>query len=109
MDPPDSLKDRIDLFKAYGAVFRRDDELFSEVSWTAVFEGQNIHPERPHPLTFGTPLDRIDEVLSQTRDIIARGAEAMPSHADFLKRACGAVLGPGDPPAETAEQILSIR
>ena len=109
MDPPDSLKERIELFKGYGAVFRRDDELFSEVSWTAAFEGQNVHPARPHPLTFGTPLDRIDEVLGQTRDIISRAAEAMPSHAEFLKRACGAVLGPGDPSAEPAEQILSIR
>ena len=110
IDPPDSLKERIELFKGYGAVFRREDELFSEVSWTAVFEGQNVHPAQPHPLTFGTPLDKIEDVLKRSRDMISQGVEAMPSHAEFLARGCGAVLDTRSEPAtETPEEIVSIR
>jgi tryptophan halogenase len=93
MDPPDTLMARIDLFKGYGRVFRREDDLFSEISWTTVFEGQNVRPRGPDPLTLGTPIEHIDEVLRHTRETIARGVEAMPAHAEFLTRVCGATLG----------------
>jgi tryptophan halogenase len=110
MKPPESLQERIELFKGHGTVFRREDELFSEASWTAVFEGQNVHPAKPHPLTYGTPLEKIDDVLRRSREMIAQGVEAMPSHAEFLTRSCGAVLGSGTQPAiENPEQIVSIR
>ena len=93
MDPPDTLEARIELFKGFGRIFRREDELFSEISWTAVFEGQNLHPANPDPLTFGMPLEQIQELLRRTRETIRRGMESMPSHPDFLTRNCGAVLG----------------
>jgi len=97
MKPPTTLSARIELFEGYGRVFRRDDDLFSEVSWTAVFEGQNVHPAKPDPLTLGTPLDRIEEVLAYNRKMIARGVETMPSHPEFLARSCGAILGADAP------------
>ena len=41
---PDSLRQRIELYKGYGRVFRTEDELFSPLSWTAVLEGQEFIP-----------------------------------------------------------------
>jgi tryptophan halogenase len=81
---PDTLAERIDLFRGYGRIFRREDELFSAVSWTSVFEGQNINPSGPDPLTLGMPIERIESALAQVRSIIANGVASMPTHADFL-------------------------
>jgi tryptophan halogenase len=93
MTPPDTLVERIELFKGNGRLYRREDDLFGDVSWTAVFEGQDLHPAHPHPLTLGTPLDRIEDVLRRTRETIAGGVAAMPTHPEFLVRSCGATLG----------------
>jgi tryptophan halogenase len=83
---PDRLRDRIELYRGYGRVFRKEDELFSPVSWTAAFEGQNIHAEGFDPLTLGLPLEQIDTILRQQRELIRRGVQAMPPHADYISR-----------------------
>ena len=95
---PDRLRDRIELFRGYGRVFRKEDELFSPVSWTAVFEGQGIRPEGFDPLTCGMSLDEIDAGLARQRQLIRQAVEAMPAHADYV----AGIAGP------RAEQRLSI-
>jgi tryptophan halogenase len=95
LDIPDSLKARIELYKGYGRVFRTQDELFSPVSWTSVFEGQGLHAEGFDPLTAGMPIERIDSVLKQTRAMVAKAVEAMPRHADFVAGICGSVGAEG--------------
>jgi tryptophan halogenase len=87
---PDRLRERIELYRGYGRVFRKDDELFSPVSWTAAFEGQNVHAESYDPLALGLPLDQIEATLRQQRELIRRGVAAMPSHADFV----AGIVGP---------------
>ena len=94
IDIPDTLKERIELFRGYGRIFRRDDELFSTVSWTAVFEGQGVQPEACDPLTYAVPIERIDSALTEMRELVRGGVAAMPSHGDFLSRSVGATLGP---------------
>jgi tryptophan 7-halogenase len=42
MDVPDSLTEKVELFRANGQIFREEDELFTETSWAAVMMGQGI-------------------------------------------------------------------
>jgi len=86
---PDSLQERIDLYRGYGRIFRREDELFSAVSWTSVFEGKNHHAAGPDPITAGMPIDRIERTLSKQRQIIADAVKTMPPHADFVAGIAG--------------------
>ena len=86
---PDTLRERLDLYRGYGRIFRREDELFSVVSWTSVFEGQNHHAAGPDPLTAGMPLDRIERTLTQQRQIIANAVEMMPPHAEYVAGIAG--------------------
>jgi tryptophan halogenase len=81
---PDRLRERIELYRGYGRVFRKEDELFGPVSWTAAFEGQGVEAERFDPLTLGMPIQQIGETLGRQRDLIRRGVEAMPMHADYV-------------------------
>ena len=86
---PDRLRERIELYRGYGRVFRKEDELFGPVSWTAAFEGQGIHAEGYDPLTRGLALDQIEASLAKQRDAIRRGVSSMPPHADFVAAIAG--------------------
>ena len=48
MEVPDSLTHKLKLFKPRGKIFRDDNELFSEPSWTAVLIGQGLLPMSHH-------------------------------------------------------------
>jgi tryptophan halogenase len=85
---PDTLRERIELYRGYGRVFRREDELFSVVSWTACFEGQNVRPVAPDPLSLGMPPDHLRSAVLQARSTIADYARSMPGHGDFLAQCC---------------------
>ena len=85
---PDTLAERIALYRSRGRVFRYQDELFSETSWTAVFEGQGIHPERYDPLADSMPGPRLRATLARMRETMSRGVGALPSHGDFIRRHC---------------------
>ena len=98
---PDSLAEKIALYRGYGRVFRREDDLFSQVSWTAAFEGQDVHAESFDPVTLGMPVEEIDAVLRQQREVIRRGVAAMPSHADFIASLTREV------PANASRTVLS--
>jgi len=81
---PDRLRDKIELYRGYGRIFRKEDELFGPVSWTAALEGQGVKAEGFDPLTLGMPIDEISGTLRQQRELIRRGVEAMPAHADYV-------------------------
>ncbi|WP_051531764.1 tryptophan halogenase family protein [Sphingomonas sp. URHD0057] len=97
---PDSLVEKMELYRGYGRVFRTEDELFSPLSWTAVFEGQGHNAETFDPLMLGLPTDVIASHLPQIRSLIAAGVQAMPSHADFVRQIADAkrTTGPAQPP-----------
>src|SRR5690606_28121172 len=46
---PDSLQERIELFKGHGALRDGVDELFRSSSWQSVFEGMGIRPNKYCP------------------------------------------------------------
>src|SRR3546814_4950756 len=46
MPIPDSLTQKIELFRETGRVFRRNEELFAEKSWVQVMMGQGIEPQK---------------------------------------------------------------
>ena len=90
---PEALKERIELYRAHGRVFRAADELFSPASWTAVFEGQGMAAAAPDPLTLGIPAETLAAVLGRIRTDVASAVQQMPRHADFVARCCAG--GPG--------------
>ena len=87
---PDSLAHKIALYRSRGRFFRFEDELFTATSWQAVLEGQGIVPAGFDPITSGVPSDQLRATLARMRETIARGAGAMPSHADFIAQHCAA-------------------
>jgi tryptophan halogenase len=92
MPIPDYLADKIDLFKGSGRVFRENEELFNDTSWFAVFIGQGILPEGHDPMA-----DNMDEAtfrarMAEIKSVIAKSAEVMPGHFEFIKANCDAMV-----------------
>lgn len=90
MEIPDSLKQRIELFRATGRIFRLDDELFAADSWLAVLVGQNVAARSWDPMADTLDLADVRTRLAGIRDVIARTAAAMPGHEAFLAKYCAA-------------------
>lgn len=90
MSVPDSLQEKLDLFKSTGRLYREGDELFSEVSWLAVLFGQNVIPNGYHPL-----VDTLDDrallnYMNSIQDVVKRSVDAMPTHASYINDHCKA-------------------
>ena len=90
MSVPDSLAEKLELWRGNARVFRRQDDLFTEDSWVAVLLGQNEMPRGQDPLADALPSDESRDFLAHLRDVIARTAAAMPTQAEFIARHCQA-------------------
>ena len=84
MTVPDSLREKIELFRIAGRLARYTRGLFLEPSWLAVLIGQGIVPEgwdqRADAIgeaPLGTALDRL-------RGQIAAAVERLPDHGAYL-------------------------
>ncbi|HEY6048029.1 MAG TPA: tryptophan halogenase family protein, partial [Sphingomicrobium sp.] len=90
MDIPDKLATKLELWRSKGRLFREGQELFGAPSWVAVLLGQGIYPDDQEPR-----IQTIDEAfaadtLSKMHLSYRRMAEQMPTHAEFIARACPA-------------------
>ncbi|KQT31752.1 tryptophan halogenase [Sphingomonas sp. Leaf412] len=90
MDVPDTLRQKIELFRETGRVFRRNEELFAENSWVQVMIGQGIVPRSYHPVAAKLRDAELDRFLGGLRDDVARTVAGLPSHAEYVAHYCGA-------------------
>jgi tryptophan 7-halogenase len=90
MQVPDSLLEKLALFRSRGRITRFNNELFAEVAWLQVMDGQNLCPEGYHPLADVQAETSISEYLAGVREVIARCVDVMPDHADFIAGHCAA-------------------
>ncbi|HEY0661894.1 MAG TPA: tryptophan halogenase family protein [Lysobacter sp.] len=90
MDIPDTLAQKIELFRSSGRVFREHEELFTEASWVQVFLGQGIVPRAYHPMVDTLSHPELAQVVTGTRKVLDACAAAMPSHSDFIAKHCAA-------------------
>ena len=91
MEIPDSLTQKIELFRETGRVFRRNEELFAENSWVQVMMGQGITPRSYHPIATKLSDAEVTKLLSTIRDNVARTVAGLPDHEAYVARYCGAV------------------
>lgn len=90
MDIPDSLSQKIELFRSKGRIFRFEDELFGESNWLAVFLGQGIYPTSWDPMVDTFDMNAIKDNLDRMQDIIHKTAQNMPTHQAYINRFCKA-------------------
>jgi len=90
MPIPESLQQRIDLYEAHGRIIREGNELFTEVSWLQVMNGQGLRPQRHHPLADLLSDSALRDYLDDVRRVVAQCVNVMPTHADYIAQHCRA-------------------
>ena len=88
MDIPKSLRERIDIYMENGRLYRDNNELFSENSWFAVFEGQNFRPKRYHPVIDFMSDEALDRRMAEVRRTMHKCLEAFEDHSTYLNKLC---------------------
>ena len=88
MEIPDSLKQRLDLFKETGRIFTSEGELFRVDSWAQVMLGQGVYPEQYHQIAAIMKPHELERFLSDIRQTIDKAVADLPSHQSFLDQYC---------------------
>ncbi len=84
MTVPESLTEKIALFRARGRLQDRTMGLFLDASWVALFLGQGVLPEGYDPRADAMPQAALGPALDRLRDALAAAAAAMPDHRTAL-------------------------
>ncbi len=87
---PDSLVERIALFRERAYVWQDEDDLFRTDSWLHVMLGQGIVPRQFHPLALALPEAEMRRLFETVRNPIRAAVQAMPSHSEFVRHYCPA-------------------
>jgi tryptophan halogenase len=86
MTIPDTLKERIELFREHAHAYQDSHDLFRVDSWVQVMLGQRQNPASYHHVARLMPEARLREALSSLQGNISRAVAGMPSHGEFLQR-----------------------
>ena len=87
---PATLEERIAIFRENARLYRHDNELFSETSWLAVMLGQNVTPQRHHPIADIIPDKELDDRMTRIAAAMKNNLAQMPGHQQFIDRYCKA-------------------
>ncbi|KAF0186712.1 MAG: tryptophan 7-halogenase [Hyphomonadaceae bacterium] len=90
MAPPEDLVRKIALFRANGAIYRDQEDLFAEASWLQVMYGQGIEPQGYHPMADQISDTALGAFLTDLRAVIGGATAAMPAHEEYIRSHCAA-------------------
>ncbi len=94
MQLPDTLMEKMEIFKRRGHIHRYRDGLFSPASWIAVYTGQRISPEGYDPQADNIDMDSMLKAMRDYRELIAGNVAKMPRHGDFVRGYCTKMTPP---------------
>jgi tryptophan halogenase len=84
MSIPDSVAERIALFRDAAHAYQDAHDLFRVDSWVQVMLGQRLSPRSHHPAAQLMPEAQLRDALASLTGNIARAVAAMPTHEAWL-------------------------
>jgi len=90
MEIPETLEQKLELFKASGALNIKDGELFRSTSWYAVLEGLGVKPDNYNPMLNIWDSVKLKNILVQGSQGLKAIAQQQPSHDQFINEYCKA-------------------
>lgn len=90
MQIPDSLTQKIEVFKQNAHVHRFNSELFNEISWVEVMLGQGLYPKSYHPLVDVVSADEFTRRIAHIKRVLDTAVDYLPAHEAFIAQYCSA-------------------
>ncbi|MBV8687689.1 MAG: tryptophan 7-halogenase [Alphaproteobacteria bacterium] len=88
MAVPETLSEKIELFRRRGRVVKYREGVFLDASWIAVYVGQGILPRGFDPRAATPPSEAVLRGMAALGEEIAASARAMPGHAAHVAGYC---------------------
>lgn len=85
---PESLQERLHVFKTRGEALVSPQELFKEPSWFCVLVGQGLIPQSYHVVADSLPENELRMRLTKIRAGIQNRINSMPTHAEYIRNNC---------------------
>jgi tryptophan halogenase len=89
MEVPETLAQRLALFREHAHAWQADGELFRVDSWTQVMLGQGIQPRGYHHLARALSRQELTQLLEGLRRSVRDAVASLPEHQAFVDRYCG--------------------
>jgi tryptophan halogenase len=87
MPLPESLSQRIELYRRVGRIRPQPRELFTDMSWFYIFEGMGMRPERYDPLVDLASIEQLRDLLGALAQSVAALTATAPSHDSYFPAA----------------------
>ncbi len=88
MQVPESLSQKIDLFRRRGYSESFKYGLFGAPSWHSVLYGQGVRQVGVDPYIASIPAEKLDSVLREVEEKIDQGLAGLSTHEQFVKQYC---------------------
>lgn len=86
MDIPDTLAEKLGMFRSGGKIIRDQDELFDVPGWAQVMLGQGVEPQGWHPVADNLSREQLGQFLETIKGAYQRDVARMPPHGDYVRR-----------------------
>jgi tryptophan 7-halogenase len=87
MELPDSLAQRIAMYRATGRIVLRSPELFGELDWFWMLEGMGIIPSDYDPLVDTIDYEQVKRLMLAISQKVTADTAAAPTHDSFFAQA----------------------
>lgn len=88
MDIPDTLAQRIALFREDAHAYQHVEELFRIDSWVQVMLGQRLQPQGYHRFAHAMRPEQLQQALGDLKANIASAVASLPMQQEFLEQYC---------------------
>jgi tryptophan halogenase len=88
MKVPDSLEEKMELFRRRGRVVKYREGVFLDASWVAVYVGQGLIPEAYDMRAQLPTLEQLQSAMAALRTEIRATAEMMPDQRSYIASYC---------------------
>lgn len=89
MSLPDSLVERIELYKATGRIRHKDNDLFTDLSWFYILDGMGVDPDASDPLLDTIDPAKLQSILASLSQAVTAAALMAPAHDSFFPTKIG--------------------
>jgi tryptophan halogenase len=90
---PDSLAQRIAMYRATGRILQPRPETFNDLDWFWIFEGLGVTPVDYDPLVDTIDFEQVKRLMLAISQKVSADVAAAPSHDSFFAAANARLLG----------------
>lgn len=90
---PDSLAQRVELYRASGRIQMQRPETFTDLDWFWIFEGMGVTPRDYDPLVDCVDFEQVKRVMLAISQKISADVAAAPTHDSFFLAANNRLAG----------------